>query len=378
MQKSYLALFCDGQSPLEEPVEASWMHDQWIIRRAAAPTVYWFMSELSCEKQPESLLYTHRQTDATLLVSGADLTHLPGIEAIDKIQGKRKNAVVAGLLVAVIVLVTLVIVGMRPLSLVLAQSISPERERQLFGSLLPETFLEKHGCHDMEANEILHELGQKLRAPEDEPVPIDFMLLDWDMANAFAMPGRKIAVTTGLLRRVHSSEQLAAILGHELGHVELRHNLSEFIRASLATFAWGVLVGDFSGAFVVDPELMKQAGEMALSRELEEEADRFGAERLLATGYSPKALASALDAITMKEEDIQKSNPVLRFLKPLLDLFSTHPETAKRIAGLRTTYPQEEGQEALSMRSWNILRSACPLRLDEDQEETPSSDRTAE
>ncbi len=175
-------------------------------------------------------------------------------------------------------------------------------------------------------------------------------------------------MTTGLLRRIHSSEQLAAILGHELGHVELRHNLSEFIRASLAGFAWGVLVGDFSGAFVLDPALMKQAGEMALSRELEDEADRFGAERLLASGYSPQALASALDAITMKEEDNEARHAVKKFFQPILDVFSTHPETAKRVAGLRAAYPQEEGEEALSLQSWNILRSACPLESKDDED----------
>jgi predicted Zn-dependent protease len=368
MQKVYPAIFCDGVTPVEESVEASWINGQWIIRRAHAPAMYWSMADLNSEKQPDALLYTHRRTDATLLISGVDLTNLPGLEALDKLRGPRKNAIVAGLLVAVILLVTLVIMGMRPLSLAIAQSISPEQERQIFASLLPETFLEKHGCHDMQANEILVELGQKIRKQEPNAVPIDFMLLDWDMANAFAMPGRKIAVTTGLLRSIHSSEQLLAILGHELGHVELRHNLSEFIRASLAGFAWGVLVGDFSGAFVLDPALMKQAGEMALSRELEEEADRFGAERLLAAGYSPKALASALDAITVDEDDAE-SHPVLSFLKPLLDLFSTHPETKKRVAGLRTAYSQEEGTEALSMQSWKILRTACSLEPLDDRDE---------
>jgi predicted Zn-dependent protease len=366
MQSVYSALFCDGLSPVQETVEASWINDQWIIRRAQAPTVYWTMAEVTCEKQPDALLYTHRRTDATLLVTGADLGALPGQGTMDSLRGSRKAAMVVGLLVAVTLLVTLVITGMRPLSVLIAQSMSPERERQLFASLLPETFLEKHGCHDMQANEILAELGEKIRKPEPDAAPIDFMLLDWKMPNAFALPGRKIAVTTGLLRRIHSSEQLLAILGHELGHVELRHNLSEFIRASLAAFAWGVLVGDFSGAFVVDPVLMKQAGEMALSREMEEEADRFGAERLLATGYSPQALASALDAITMEEDANTKSHPVRSFLKPILDLFSTHPETEKRVSGLRQAYPQEEGAEALSLQSWNILRSACAVEAPEE------------
>ncbi|HET9241126.1 MAG TPA: M48 family metallopeptidase [Oligoflexus sp.] len=368
MQQVFSAIFCDGQSPVEESVQASFIQGQWIIQRVNAPSLTWTMAELHWEKQPNAVLYTHRKTDATLLVSGADLANLPGLDALDKVRGSRKNAVIAGLLASVIVLVTLLIMGMRPLSRGIASSISPERERQLFASLLPETFFEKHGCHDMQANEILAELGQKIRPQDANAAPIDFMLLDWDMANAFALPGRKIAVTTGLLRRIHSSEELLAILGHELGHVELRHNLSEFIRASLSGFAWGVLVGDFSGAFVVDPSLMKQAGEMALSREMEEEADHFGAERLVATGYSPKALASALDAITMREDDKEETHAILRFLKPVLDIFSTHPETSKRVASLRESYPQPEGKEALSLQSWNILRTACEKAPAEDDD----------
>lgn len=366
MQKVFSAYFCDGQSPLEESVTASFTQGNWVIQRANASSLLWTMADLRCERQPDAVLYTHRKTDATLLIYSTDLTDLPGLDAMDRVRGSRKTAIVASLLASVIVLVTLVILGMRPLSKAIASSISPERERELFSSLLPETFLEKHGCHDMQANEILTELGQKIRPQDPHAAPIDFMLLDWEMANAFALPGRKIAVTTGLLRRIHSSEELLAILGHELGHVELRHNLSEFIRASMAGFAWGVLVGDFSGAFVVDPSLMKQAGEMALSRDMETEADHFGAERLVATGHSPKALASALDAITMREDDQEDDHPVLRFFKPLLDLFSTHPETAQRVASLRAKYPQPEGTEALSLQSWTILRTACAKEPSED------------
>lgn len=359
MQQIFSAIFCDGQSPVEESVTATFIHGQWIIRRENAPSLTWAMAEVHCEKQSQAVLYTHRPSDATLLLSAEHLADLPGLDTMERVRGSRKTFVIGSMLASVIVLVTLVILGLRPLSRTLASSISPERERELFSSLLPETFFEKHGCHDSQANELLTELGQKIRPQDPHAAPIDFMLLDWEMANAFALPGRKIAVTTGLLRRIHSSEELLAILGHELGHVELRHNLSEFIRASMAGFAWGVLVGDFSGAFVVDPSLMKQAGEMALSREMEEEADHYGAERLVATGHSPKALASALDAITMKEEDEEETNAFLRFLKPLLDLFSTHPETSKRVARLRATYPQPEGTEALSLQSWNILKTAC-------------------
>ncbi len=363
MPHSYRGLFCDGLTPLDEQVEALFAHGQWTIQRSNGSTVYWPMTALSCEKQPTAVLYTHRNTDATLLIQGpeANLLDLPGLDASVKIRGLRRNSIVAVLLVSVLALITLMILGMRPLAIMVAHSISPQQERDFFGSFLPETFLEKHGCHDMEAKEILTHLGESLSLDDRRAAPIDFMLLDWDMANAFALPGRKVAVTTGLLRRLHSSEHLAAILSHELGHVQLRHNLSEFIRASFATFAWGLLVQDFSGFFVLDPELMKQAGERALSREAEADADRFGAERMAAVGLSPQALASGLEAITMHDGDVEDDNWFLRLIKPVLDIFSTHPETQKRIAELRKKYPQEEGKEPLSTRSWNILRSACSL-----------------
>ncbi len=65
----------------------------------------------------------------------------------------------------------------------------------------------------------------------------------------------------------------------------------------------------------------------------------------------------------------------MKFLQPILDIFSTHPETAERVAGLRAAYPQEEGEEALSLQSWNILRSACPLKS-EDAEDRDSVQAT--
>lgn len=255
------------------------------------------------------------------------------------------------------------------------QNISPERERQLFGSILPETFTDKHGCHDMQAKELLEEIGNNLRRQESDQTPIDFLLLDWEMANAFALPGRKVIVTTGLLRKLENSEQLAAILGHELGHIALRHNLSEFIRASLAGFAWGVLVGDFSGAFVLDPTLMKQAGERALSRDMEREADHFGAELLLSLGHDPRALGTALTAISKAElDEAEEKETIPKQIKRFLDLFSTHPETQQRVDRLLQTYPQTPSREALSLNSWSILKSACAVDLKQEKTENDSKE----
>lgn len=73
------------------------------------------------------------------------------------------------------------------------------------------------------------EVGATLAAVSNDPTPYNgysFLLVRSDEVNAFAVPGGFIFVTTGMLKFLRNEEELAAILGHEMGHVELRHGMS--------------------------------------------------------------------------------------------------------------------------------------------------------
>ena len=79
------------------------------------------------------------------------------------------------------------------------------------------------------AAQYVAELGATLAAASNDPMPYNgysFMLVRSDEVNAFAVPGGFVFITTGMLKFLQNEDELAAILGHEMGHMELRHGMS--------------------------------------------------------------------------------------------------------------------------------------------------------
>src|SRR5437667_9526804 len=85
-------------------------------------------------------------------------------------------------------------------------------------------------------------VGQKVARTSDLPdLEWHFTLVDDPAVNAFAMPGGYIYVTRGILPYLNSEAQLAAVLGHEIGHVTHRHTAEQITRQQLAGLGLGVL-----------------------------------------------------------------------------------------------------------------------------------------
>ncbi|WP_136684704.1 zinc metalloprotease HtpX [Falsirhodobacter xinxiangensis] len=191
----------------------------------------------------------------------------------------------------------------------------------------------------------------------DMPMPKVFVI-ETDQPNAFAT-GRNpenaaVAATTGLLQRL-SREEIAAVMAHELAHIKNRDTLIMTITASfagaisfLANFAMffgnrertGGIVGQL--ALMILAPMAAALVQMAISRSREYEADRIGAEIC----RNPMWLASALRKIEAFAKGIDnhaaERNPAtahMFIINPLHafahdKLFSTHPNTANRIAAL--------------------------------------------
>lgn len=121
-----------------------------------------------------------------------------------------------------------------------------------------------------------------------------FTVLDSEDVNAFALPGGYIYITRGLLAYLNSEAELAAVLGHEIGHVTARHSVRQHSVAQTAS------IGATLGAIFIPQmrtqgasQLVNVLGTALLSgygREHELEADRLGAEYLARAGYSPSAM----------------------------------------------------------------------------------------
>ncbi len=153
-----------------------------------------------------------------------------------------------------------------------------------------------------------------------------------DSPNAFAIPGGKIGVHTGLLDVSENADQLAAVLGHEVAHVLARHS-NERLSAQQAT---GLVLAGAKG--YVDPQLMNIFGMGAqyglilpYSRTHESEADLMGLDLMARAGFDPRQAVVFWE--NMDEAAAQSGG------KAPPEILSTHPGSATRRRDLNERMP---------------------------------------
>lgn len=156
-----------------------------------------------------------------------------------------------------------------------------------------------------------------------------FTVVDSEEVNAFSVPGGFIFVDAGLLNFVHSDDELAAVLGHEIGHVERRHIVTISQKAKALEIVLDI-------ARIVAPALNRfgdLAGELALykiSRVDELQADQYGLRLMTEAGYDPDGMVSFLKRL----ETVHPGHKSL-----LGRYFETHPALRDRVAHL-SGYPE--------------------------------------
>jgi len=144
--------------------------------------------------------------------------------------------------------------------------------------------------------------------------------------NAFVLPSGKIGVTTGLLSLVRNDDQLAAVLGHEVGHAVAQHAAERYSQTAATNLGLGVLqgaAGDYAQAAGAIGGLGAQLGVLLpFSRRHELEADRLGVDYMQRAGYRP---SESVALWRLMSQQRQGSAP---------EFASTHPSDASRIAAL--------------------------------------------
>ena len=102
---------------------------------------------------------------------------------------------------------------------------------------------------DAELQAFVSNLGTRLARLSERPdLPWTFRIVDDPLVNAFALPGGYIYVTRGILAHFGSEAELAAVLGHEIGHVTARHGVNQLSKAQLAGIGLGL-------GSMIEPEL---------------------------------------------------------------------------------------------------------------------------
>jgi predicted Zn-dependent protease len=205
-----------------------------------------------------------------------------------------------------------------------------EEEEIAIGLQSAPAMAEQHGglYPDQELQAKVDEIGQKLvrnSVANQTSYQYDFHLLaDPKTINAFALPGGQIFITYALFSKLENEDQLAGILGHEIGHVVGRHSADRLAKQGLTQ---GILSGVAVG---IDPNTAQGAAAIAsvinmkYGREDELQSDDLGVQYMIDAGFNPEAMIGVMQIL----KDAAGPNRTPEFQ-------STHPDPENRIEKIK-------------------------------------------
>ncbi len=235
---------------------------------------------------------------------------------------REASTLVFGLLLLVTVVI---VIGAWGVDL-LVPLIPPKAEAKAFESLEIDSFVEgvllpRAGERRQKAQALLERL---VRHWEDAPYDFQVFLLESSDPNAAALPGGHLLLTTGLVDQTESENELAFVLGHELGHFRHRDHLRALGRGMFYGIALGVLLGQ-SGTVPDLASMMGQITSRGYDRDQERDADRFGLALVMAEYGHVAESWRFLERLAEEESDADD----------MASYFSTHPASGGRVEALR-------------------------------------------
>ena len=200
-------------------------------------------------------------------------------------------------------------------------------------------FLKEYGG-DVDSPQILQyvrDIGHRLAKVSERPdLPWEFHVTDSSVINAFALPGGKVFITRGLMKKFDSEAQLAGVLGHEVGHVTAQHIGQQMTQG---LFVQVGLVGIGLASGVSDNDWVRVLGMgastggsvylLSYGRKQEIQADKLGLRYMTKLGYSPVAQIQVMRILGKAGKGPRSP-----------EFFSTHPYPENRIKKLEEVIPK--------------------------------------
>lgn len=214
------------------------------------------------------------------------------------------------------------------------------KERQQGTAAHPDILQEYGGAQSGPQAAYATRVGQRIAVQSGlaaNPQAFTVTLLNSPVENAFAIPGGYVYLTRDLMALMNDEAELAAVLGHEVGHVAARHSKKRQNAATRNTILGAigqVLVGAVAGDSAIGGLLNKGIGTgtqlitLGYSRSQETQADDLAVQYLVRAGYDPGALATMLRSLAAQETLDQRISGTTRSLPKWA---STHPAPAARV-----------------------------------------------
>jgi predicted Zn-dependent protease len=208
--------------------------------------------------------------------------------------------------------------------------VSEQEEIQMDKMYSPQQLSSDFGAtQDKAMARYIQSIGRRMAPLTHRPkMPYQFYVVNATYVNAYAFPGGTIACTRGILLSLENEAELAALIGHELGHVNARHT-AEIMSKNKLTSALvggvGMIVGSYNANYGGIAAQLGMLGSGALlasySRDNERQADDLGMKYMVKGGYSPEGMVGLMDML----QDMSKHKMSAAQL-----LFSTHPMSDER------------------------------------------------
>lgn len=237
-----------------------------------------------------------------------------------------KLAVVAGIIIAILLIAYLWLVpwlGER-----MAMGISKEQEISMGEQMYQSVLLQYK--KDAHKTAMLNEFYKQLHYNTGYPVQIT--VVESGEVNAFAIPGGHIVVYDAILDRMKTPDELAALLGHEASHIQLRHSLRSIFRSLARSMFLMLITGNQSGIVSGVIENADQLKGLQYSRSLETEADNNGIQLMSQNHINVKGMLRLMQLLQQESGGAEPS--------PFL---STHPVFKERISNVEKQIQQLPG-----------------------------------
>ena len=203
-------------------------------------------------------------------------------------------------------------------------------------------------CNDAAGQQAFSKLVNSLRQSAGLDTSVQALVLGTGVPNAFALPGGKVYLFSGLLAKAQSPDEIAGVLAHELGHLKHRDNTRELIYNGGTSFLIGLLFGDVSGsgaAIFAARSLVTSS----YSRDAETNADTFSIEVMHALGRPTKPMGELMFRVTGKQGDNG------------LSILAGHPLTEDRLKRMSEEDRPASGPPLLTAKEWTALKAICGI-----------------
>ncbi len=244
--------------------------------------------------------------------------------------------------VGAVILIALYFIWTRA-AVLIATWIPPSWEERIGAQVEQAWFPEGKRCSGADGVRALQALGDRIWPDDDPGQGVKLFVIKMGDPNAFAVPGHRIVVFSGLIERAKSPEMVAGVVAHEMGHVELRHPMRGLIHQLGLGAVLTLIFGDSSLASMGQVALT-----LSYSRDMEREADQRGIALLKRAGIRADGMSAFFGAI--------KSDVNTGVFSRLPEFLSSHPDLDERI---KATKQPPTGDAAMSDTDWQALRKVC-------------------